>query len=365
MSDYKEDQPDQDSRPYHKSRPDRDKDKPVYSDSERGPKKYINPNVRFKLSNKSQKPKAKELGDKTMLHPRSQHRGSYDFKVLGETVPALKSFVAPNKYKVDSIDFSNPQAVKLLNQALLQHHYLVKDWKVPAGALCPPIPGRADYIHHLADLIDYTRMDIKGIDIGIGFNCIYPLIGSAEYDWKFVGSEINPEAMASAQNILDSNPQFKDKIELRHQTDPNCMLKGIIQPGEKYDFVMCNPPFHSSAEEARKGSQRKVRNLKVNKNKNNKKPWENVSKKDAPPTLNFGGMEHELWCEGGERKFIQSMVFESKEFAQQVEWFTALVSKEESIPPIYAYLRKAGVKYARTIDMGQGNKKTRFVAWKF
>ena len=41
----------------------------------------------------------------------------------------------------------------MLNRAILMHHYGVKSWDIPAGYLCPPIPGRADYIHSVADLL--------------------------------------------------------------------------------------------------------------------------------------------------------------------------------------------------------------------
>ena len=43
--------------------------------------------------------------------------------------------------------------MKALNKALLAHFYAVKHWDIPDGFLCPPVPGRADYVHHLADLL--------------------------------------------------------------------------------------------------------------------------------------------------------------------------------------------------------------------
>jgi 23S rRNA (adenine1618-N6)-methyltransferase len=72
------------------------------------------------------------------------------------------------------------------------------------------VPGRADYIHHLADLLALDTGTIPEnasiLDIGTGANLIYPLIGAHEYGWRFTGSEISAEAIASAQAIVNANP---------------------------------------------------------------------------------------------------------------------------------------------------------------
>ena len=41
----------------------------------------------------------------------------------------------------------------MLNRALLKADYGIDFWDIPPNYLCPPIPGRVDYIHHLADLL--------------------------------------------------------------------------------------------------------------------------------------------------------------------------------------------------------------------
>jgi 23S rRNA (adenine1618-N6)-methyltransferase len=91
--------------------------------------------------------------EKSGLHPRNPHRFRYDFKELIKSCPKLAPFVSLNKYKSESIDFSNPEAVKILNLALLRHFYQLSYWDIPENYLCPPIPGRADYIHYIADLL--------------------------------------------------------------------------------------------------------------------------------------------------------------------------------------------------------------------
>ena len=63
------------------------------------------------------------IQEKTRLHLRNKHRERYNFKELIKVCPELKSFVKPNIYKEnssDSIDFFNPDAVKMLNKSLLK-----------------------------------------------------------------------------------------------------------------------------------------------------------------------------------------------------------------------------------------------------
>ena len=85
---------------------------------------------------------------KTELHLRNRHRAPYDFKQLIKSCPDLTKFVAKNSYGNESIDFTNPIAVKTLNKAILKHFYNIT-WDIPQHFLCPPIPGRADYIHYI------------------------------------------------------------------------------------------------------------------------------------------------------------------------------------------------------------------------
>ncbi|QZA81524.1 23S rRNA (adenine(1618)-N(6))-methyltransferase RlmF [Deefgea piscis] len=297
------------------------------------------------------------------LHPRNRHRGRYDFPSLIAACPALAPFVAVNPYGDESIDFANPAAVKMLNRALLAAFYGVQNWDVPAGYLCPPIPGRADYIHNLADLlIDSHRGKmpavVRVLDIGCGANCVYPLIAASEYGWECVGSEVDEVALANAQQIAAANPQLN--IQLRQQKIPGAMFLGIIQDDEFFDLTLCNPPFHASLAEASAGSQRKWKNL-------GKAPRTSkaASAAEAKPLLNFGGQGGELWCEGGEEAFIQRMISESRQIAQRCLWFTSLVSKASSLPLLYRTLEKAGAYDVRTIEMSQGQKQSRFIAWTF
>ncbi len=295
---------------------------------------------------------------KSKLHPRNRNRERYDLAALIKLLPELKAFVKLNKYGGESLDFANPKAIRLLNQALLKQNYGLGYWSFPQGKLCPPIPGRADYIHYAADLLAEsnggqipTGKQIKCLDIGVGASCIYPILGQSEYGWEFIGSDIDASSLASAQQIVDNNPSLAGKIDLRRQASPNAFLEGIIGPEEKVDLTICNPPFHASKDEALKGTRRKVKNLK--------------GKQFNKPKLNFAGISHELIYEGGEKQFIQKMIKESKRFTNSCLWFTSLVSKETNLPAIHKTLEKTQAAQVKIIPMNTGNKTTRIVAWTF
>jgi len=295
---------------------------------------------------------------KERLHPRNKHRERYDFKVLTATSPELAQYISMNIYNDESIDFFNPAAVTALNQALLKHYYDIQEWKIPEGYLCPPVPGRADYIHHIAELLGVsnkgsipTGKNIKCLDIGVGANCVYPIVGVKEYGWTFVGSDIDPVSIASAKHIVESNTILKDNVTLRLQPHPADIFYGIIDEKERFDLSICNPPFHASAADAAAGTLRKLSNLQ--------------HKKVTAPTLNFGGQKNELWCEGGEAEFVREMIFESKKFSTSCLWFSTLISKQTNLEKAQNQLEVLAPYEVRVIPMGQGNKSSRLLAWTF
>ncbi len=302
------------------------------------------------------------------LHPRNRHQGRYDMARLLKACPALAQYIAETAYGDLSIDFANPLAVKALNSALLTDWYGLLHWDFPDGFLCPPIPGRADYLHCAADLLA-TGAEQKGqdsiprgrcvrvLDIGVGANGVYPLIGHGEYGWSFVGSDIHPAALKSVEKILAGNPSFARGIELRRQTSPKRIFTGVIAPSEEFDLTLCNPPFHATAAEAQAGSQRKWRNL------GKADPAERQGGADA--RLNFGGQAAELWCEGGEMGFISRMIEDSARFRGGCAWFTTLVAQAVHVPKLEHKAKRAGAVTVRTIDMAQGQKRSRILAWTF
>ena len=317
---------------------------------------------------------------------------------LCSSYPSLKSHVINARSGQKSINFADPDAVLALNTAILAHYYNVSQWQLPKGYLCPPVPGRADYIHGIADLLadffgrqdplgecDGTKQsseitsksadtirallgeNVKGLDVGVGANAIYPIIGSQVYDWSFVGSDIDKTACDNASAIVKNNSSLHSHIEIRRQQYSEHIFNGVIGHDDHFTFTMCNPPFHKSAQDALTGSARKNKNLAANKAKRSGKHLKAQSGKIGQSTtsLNFAGQANELWCEGGELAFIQRMIKESVEFKQNVTWFTCLVSKSEHIKPIEKSLAYCKAAEINVVNMGQGNKLSRFVAWRF
>ncbi|MBK9614503.1 MAG: 23S rRNA (adenine(1618)-N(6))-methyltransferase RlmF [Uliginosibacterium sp.] len=295
---------------------------------------------------------------KSGLHPRNLHRERYDFPALIASHPALAAHVFNNAYGDASIDFADPAAVKALNAALLAHFYGIAAWDLPPGYLCPPIPGRADYLHNMADLLAASNQGeiprgnaVRVLDVGVGANAIYPMLGRAIYGWQFVGTEIDAVAAKNAEKIFADNPALAGGLDLRLQQRQGDVLQNVLYADEYVDFSVCNPPFHASAEESAAGSRRKLRNIG--------KP---VTEK---PLLNFEGHSHELWCEGGEVEFIRRMIRQSEPLAGNCLWFSTLVSKLDNLPLIYAEIEAIGARSLRTLDMAQGQKISRAVAWSF
>lgn len=277
------------------------------------------------------------------MHPKNIHQGDYDFKGLQQVFPPLSSFVIPNPRGKLTIDFALPKAVLALNKALLHKEYGISGWTLPAGYLCPAIPSRADYIHHLNDLLPEKKV-IRGLDVGTGANAIYVLLGHVMNGWEMVGCDSNAASVAIAQQ----NTCSYNGIEIRHQTNKSNLYKGIISAGEYFDFTMCNPPFYASRDEAVKTKQAKQRHLNIPTN----------------AQRNFAGQANELWCNGGEALFIKRLIKESVQFSNQVGWFTTLVSRKQNLKNIIKQLDKIKATY-QVIAMEQGKKKSRLVAWKY
>jgi 23S rRNA (adenine1618-N6)-methyltransferase len=294
------------------------------------------------------------------MHPRNRHQDRYDFARLTRAWPPLKAHLVRTPDAQQSVDFADPAALRALNRALLQSQYGITGWQFPDGYLCPPVPGRADYLHGLADLLAESNDGviprgefIRALDVGTGASCIYPLLGQVDYGWRFVGTEIDTAALASAKAIVTANPALAAHIELRLQSDSRSILKGAVRVGEDFDLTLCNPPFHASAAEAAQASAAKWRKLG------------RTAGPGARPRRNFGGQSHELWCRGGELAFVRQMIDESVDLASSVYWFTSLIAIGAHLASLKQHLQRVGAREVRSVAMAQGQKQSRFLAWSF
>ncbi len=320
-----------------------------------------------------------ENSKNSRLHCRNKHQGAYDFDALIKAHPPLLQYVIDsplaNGVRAKTIDFASSTAVKVLNQALMSMFYGVAFWDFPDNYLCPPIPGRADYIHNIADyLAKYNDNSVpKGkrvrlLDVGTGANCIYPILGTCEYDWQFVASDIDPISVETARTIVKYNKKLNTKIDCRLQTSAKHYFSNIVKSNEQFDFTLCNPPFHRSLDEAMKGNERKRNNLKLNRSKRNASkhmPKQGIDEAKPSTALNFAGQKAELWCDGGELKFITGLIYESKHYATQIMCFSSFVSKSSHLNALKAQLTKVGAKSVDVLEMRQGQKVSRTLVWSF
>lgn len=284
------------------------------------------------------------------FHKNNVHLDGYDFSVLIKAYPALETYLLTNAFTNKfTINFSDAKAVKALNTAILVAYYNIDYWQFSDKNLCPPIPGRVDYIHYLFDVLFAYGLqnNVSILDIGTGATCVYPLLGSAVYDWNFIGTDSNKDALKNAQKIITKN-NLTHKIQLQYQPNSNHIFEGILFKDSVICATMCNPPFYKSLGAAEQANQKKNKGLGIAKN-----------------TKNFSGKQHELWCKGGEKAFIHTLAYESSKFKENCFWFTTLVSKKENAESLLPSLKKLGATEIKIIPMHQGNKITRLVAWTF
>jgi len=283
---------------------------------------------------------------------------------------------APNRL---TIKFADPNAVRALNTALLVADYNIKPNYakiLPKNALVPPVPGRADYVHHLADLLGGEQdgnipegSSVRGLDIGTGASVIYPLVASSTYGWAMVASEINFPSLQSARRIIEENT-LENLIDLREQESEENIFDGILEPMEEIDFAMCNPPFFPSLEAFQAENARKIKGLArggMNKRSRSLSKANEADQKNEASN-NFGGTDSELWCEGGEVSFVRRMIDESKSkrYRHRFLWCTSLVSRESNCQRIEKYLRNnAQPAEVRRISFGAGKKSASILAWTF
>ena len=291
------------------------------------------------------------------MHSRNKHIHGYDINKLKAATPALKHHIIRKNDK-DTIDFTDPKSVLELNRALLMSGYNIKYWQIVPNSLCPAIPGRADYIHHIADLLakDNNNViprggDVNIMDIGTGSSLIYPILGAQIHEWNFVATEIDRTSIQQAELNINKNVWLKKKIQLRFQDVRENILDGVMMNTDKFDAIICNPPFFKSREDNWSKSTKKFQNLSKDKEK--------------LTVQNFAGHPNELWCPGGEQAFITKLIYDSLKYKNQIKWTTSLVSSKDHLKPVISILEYKKAAKIEIIEMAQGQKKMRILAWKW
>ena len=271
-----------------------------------------------------------------------------NFIELSTQFPSFSKYVITNKYNYTTIDWKNPDAVRELTQCLLKKDFGLKSYNLPSNFLIPTIPSRLNYILFLKKLFNafsignYCNSPFI-VDIGTGANVIYPIIGNRMFNWNFVCSEINDDSIKIANEILKENQI--DKIVILKQYNKSKVFEGILDDtknikkrNRKYIFTMCNPPYFDSEKE---------------------------EKKDNKHTDNEYNFE-EVYCKGGETRFILEMIKESEIYKNKVFIFTTLVGKKINFIHLKDILKNnEKIKLLKCETFLQGKNARWVLAWSY
>lgn len=97
-------------------------------------------------------------------------------------------------------------ALRALTCTLLKKDFDL-DVEIPLDKLIPTVPLRLNYILWIEDLLSICKKDgeIRGIDIGCGASCVYPLMASKKYGWKMLATEIDEASLKYARENVQRN----------------------------------------------------------------------------------------------------------------------------------------------------------------
>ncbi|XP_060521193.1 U6 small nuclear RNA (adenine-(43)-N(6))-methyltransferase [Cylas formicarius] len=278
------------------------------------------------------------------MHPRNIYKKPPDFQQLALGYPEFRKYVKLDICGKVSFDFKDPDSLRVLSRTLLKKDFGL-DVQIPREKLVPTIPLRLNYILWMEDLLDFMQLgeNIKGIDIGTGASCVYPLIAAKKNNWSMVGTEIDEKSVSFAKKNVESNKLSSLITIVRVQ--PDTFLKGAVG-NDPYDFCMCNPPFFSSFHEVH--------------------PFFKSRKIDRPRPKNaFVATANEVVSKGGEVEFIKHIIKESKELGDQLKLCSSMVGHKSSLPHLKAFLRELEVRSFKETEFCQGNTTRWGLAWTF
>jgi len=314
---------------------------------------------------REQQQEQQQLGSSAQMHVRNFYRTRPpDFLALAAQYDYFRPFVTERRSssspgsRFGTLDWQDPLALVTLTRVLLERDFLVRGFAMPAGHLVPPVPQRLNYLHWMAAEVltepaqdpglttaKRARNDVRGIDVGTGASCIFPLLGAASYGWNFLATEIDPASLTSARANIEQN-DLGGKIELRHVANRTCILKGVLREGDTeeerdgpFDFLVCNPPFFASLDSTGLNPHRAA---------------------EATPG--------ELACPGGEEAFIAQLIRESKALGpRMLRWCSSMLGRKSSLKPLLSLLhsRDIGARVVLQTEFLQGAQTRWGLAWTF
>ncbi|NWH80380.1 MET16 methyltransferase, partial [Piaya cayana] len=283
------------------------------------------------------------------MHARNRYRDRPpDFAYLAGKYPAFRQHVRCSLAGRVSLNFKDPEAVRALTCTLLKEDFgLTID--IPIERLIPTVPLRLNYIHWVEDLIGHQDADKqvlrRGIDIGTGASCIYPLLGATLNGWYFLATEVDDMCFNYAKKNVEQN-NLSDLIKVVKVPQKTLLMDALKEESEIiYDFCMCNPPFFANQLEAKGVNSRNPR-------------------RPPPSSVNTGGIT-EIMAEGGELEFVKRIIHDSLQLKKRLRWYSCMLGKKCSLAPLKEELRIQGVPKVTHTEFCQGRTMRWALAWSF
>uniref|UniRef100_A0A1A8RGV2 U6 small nuclear RNA (adenine-(43)-N(6))-methyltransferase n=1 Tax=Nothobranchius rachovii TaxID=451742 RepID=A0A1A8RGV2_9TELE len=283
------------------------------------------------------------------LNKSMHHRNRYkdkppDFAYLASKYPEFQQYVHTSLAGRPVVNFKEPEAVRALTCTLLKEDFGLTI-EIPLERLIPTVPLRLNYIHWVEDLIDGQKQPRRGIDIGTGASCIYPLLGATMNGWYFLATEVDDICFDYAKKNVDQN-NMSDLIKVVKVPQKTLLMDALKEETEiVYDFCMCNPPFFANQLEA--------------KGVNSRNSW-----RPPPSSVNTGGVT-EIMAEGGELEFVKRIIHDSLQLKKRLRWYSCMLGKKCSLAPLKEELRKQRVPKVTHTEFCQGRTMRWALAWSF
>lgn len=151
-----------------------------------------------------------------LMHPRNIYRVKPNYLQLGEKYSSFKELLTFYKNGKAKLNFTDPQALRLLTITLLDNDFSLKV-DLPIDRLIPAVPQRLNYVLWVEDLLSLLDLNpnenVNGIDIGTGACCIFPLLGcTTNKSWTFIATEADEVSYKFAvENILTNQLSHRIK----------------------------------------------------------------------------------------------------------------------------------------------------------
>ena len=326
--------------------------------------------------------------------------------------------LAPFFSDVGTFRFGAPGALRELTAALLARDWAVRGWVCEPGRLCPPLPGRLNYVLWAEDLVAATELsalashdNLKAdsmpsaallpqhravIDVGTGASAILSLLATRVTGWPVAATELDTTSLRSArENVVRA--RLASHITVLATTDDSASLLGsaltaaeaflvpAISRGDASDcpppqlppysvaMTLCNPPFFRSWEEARASMDRARPAATAGGGSGSAVCNDNNDDDASAEAVSLGeiaacdGAAHEMACVGGEEAFVGRLIDESAaaDARTRVLWFTSMLGKQTSVAPVVAHAVRAGACAVRSAALVQGRTRRWAVGWSF